>query len=81
MKNNSKKVIHLIAVARPNFMKIAPLYHALKSEKWAKPIIVHTGQHYDLNMSDAFFNDLGLPDPHLHLGVEVVRMRNRPAES
>ena len=47
-------LIHLICAARPNFMKIAPLYHALKKEDWAKPVIVHTGQHYDLNMSDAF---------------------------
>ena len=61
--------IHLIAAARPNFMKIAPLYHALKKEPWAKPLIVHTGQHYDLNMSDVFFQDLGLPEPDLHLGV------------
>jgi UDP-N-acetylglucosamine 2-epimerase (non-hydrolysing) len=61
--------IHLIAAARPNFMKIAPLYHALKQEAWAEPVIVHTGQHYDINMSDAFFKDLELPDPHIHLGV------------
>jgi UDP-N-acetylglucosamine 2-epimerase (non-hydrolysing) len=62
-------IIHLIAAARPNFMKIAPLYHALIKEDWADPIIVHTGQHYDLNMSDAFFKDLGLPEPGLHLGI------------
>ena len=61
--------IHLIAAARPNFMKIAPLYHALKKESWAEPKIVHTGQHYDLNMSDVFFSDLGLPEPDIHLGV------------
>ena len=61
--------IHLISAARPNFMKIAPLYHALKKESWAEPLIVHTGQHYDLNMSDVFFQDLGLPKPDLHLGV------------
>ncbi len=61
--------IHLIAAARPNFMKIAPLYHALKNEAWADPVIVHTGQHYDINMSDAFFKDLDLPDPHIHLGI------------
>ena len=63
------KKIHLIAAARPNFMKIAPLYHELKRTDWAKPVIVHTGQHYDLNMSDAFFRDLMLPEPHFHLGV------------
>lgn len=64
-----KKNIHLIAAARPNFMKIGPLYHALKKEAWAEPVIVHTGQHYDLNMSDVFFNDLKLPPPHIHLGI------------
>ena len=63
------KIIHLIAAARPNFMKIAPLYHALKNESWVDPIIIHTGQHYDLNMSDSFFRDLRLPEPQLHLGV------------
>ena len=62
-------LIHLIAAARPNFMKIAPLYHALKKEPWAKAVIVHTGQHYDLNMSDVFFQDLGLRTPDVHLGV------------
>jgi UDP-N-acetylglucosamine 2-epimerase (non-hydrolysing) len=61
--------IHLIAAARPNFMKIAPLYHALAREPWCEPQIVHTGQHYDANMSDAFFRDLGLPKPHFHLEV------------
>jgi len=61
--------IHLVCAARPNFMKVAPLYHALKQETWAGPIIVHTGQHYDQNMSDAFFDDLGLPSPDIHLGV------------
>jgi UDP-N-acetylglucosamine 2-epimerase (non-hydrolysing) len=50
-------------------MKIAPLYHALKSEEWVEPVIVHTGQHYDLNMSDVFFEDLGIPEPAIHLGV------------
>ena len=66
---DKRKRIHLIAAARPNFMKIAPLYHALKKEQWALPFIVHTGQHYDLNMSDVFFQDLGLPEPDIHLGV------------
>ena len=62
-------LIHLVCAARPNFMKVAPLYHALKKESWAKPVIVHTGQHYDINMSDAIFEDLGLPGPDIHLGV------------
>ncbi len=61
--------VHLIAAARPNFMKIAPLWHALRSEGWCQPAIVHTGQHYDPNMSDAFFRDLRLPAPQFHLEI------------
>src|SRR5882757_2634222 len=66
----ANKVIHLIAAARPNFMKIAPLYHALTAARdWAAPVIVHTGQHYDANMSDAFFADLALPKPDYNLEI------------
>lgn len=61
--------VHLIAAARPNFMKIAPLYHALNVTDWCKPELVHTGQHYDKNMSDTFFEDLQIPKPHFHLNV------------
>jgi UDP-N-acetylglucosamine 2-epimerase (non-hydrolysing) len=61
--------IHLIAAARPNFMKIAPLYHALAPESWCRAQIVHTGQHYDYNMSESFFRDLRLPEPDFHLEV------------
>lgn len=50
-------------------MKIAPLYHALNNQDWCKVSIIHTGQHYDANMSDDIFADLMLPDPHFHLGV------------
>lgn len=50
-------------------MKIAPLYHALCRETWCRPVLVHTGQHYDENMSGAFFTDLRLPEPHIHLGI------------
>lgn len=59
--------IHLVAGARPNFMKVGPLFHALSKTNWANPIIVHTGQHQDRLMSDVFLNDLGLPDPHINL--------------
>ena len=61
--------IHLIAAARPNFMKIAPLYHELIKREGIEPLIIHTGQHYDLNMSDIFFQNLKLVDPHIHLAV------------
>ena len=60
---------HLIAAARPNFMKIAPVYHAMNAADWCEPVIVHTGQHYDANMSDSFFEDLGLPTPDYNLEV------------
>ena len=62
-------IVHLIAAARPNFMKIAPLYHALRTTDWAEPVLVHTGQHYDHNMSDAILEDLRLPAPDFHMGV------------
>ncbi len=65
----SKTLVHLIAAARPNFMKVAPLYHALKVDGAFEPRIVHTGQHYDPNMSGAFFEDLLLPEPDFHLNV------------
>jgi UDP-N-acetylglucosamine 2-epimerase (non-hydrolysing) len=63
------RVVHLVAAARPNFMKVAPVYHALKATSWCDPVLVHTGQHYDPDMSDAFFMDLRLPKPHHHLGI------------
>jgi len=61
--------VHLIAAARPNFMKVAPLWHALTAAPDFEPVLIHTGQHYDANMSDAIFADLSLPQPHHHLGV------------
>ena len=61
--------IHLVAGARPNFMKIAPLYHVLRKETWADPIIVHTGQHQDPSMSCVFLQELNLPAPRFNLGA------------
>jgi len=68
------KVISVVG-ARPNFMKVAAICEAIKEhnrESCTNPIehlLVHTGQHYDTNMSDFFFNDLALPKPKLFLGV------------
>jgi len=62
--------IDLIAGARPNFMKIGPIHHAL--QKFADKIqirVVHTGQHYDQNMSTIFFEQLGLPKPDISLNI------------
>ncbi len=65
-----KLKVFLVAGARPNFMKIAPLYDEMKKLPAAfEPIIVHTGQHYDENMSKVFFDDLELPRPDIYLGV------------
>ena len=64
--------IILIAGARPNFMKIAPLIHELKKEGMNKdivPLLVHTGQHYDIAMSQVFFQELGIPEPDINLEV------------
>ncbi|MDP4240596.1 MAG: UDP-N-acetylglucosamine 2-epimerase (non-hydrolyzing), partial [Bacteroidota bacterium] len=59
----------LVAGARPNFMKIAPLMHALKGHPFIKPILVHTGQHYDVKMSGQFFEELNIPAPDMNLEV------------
>jgi UDP-N-acetylglucosamine 2-epimerase (non-hydrolysing) len=60
----------LVAGARPNFMKVAPIYAEMKRRKGEfVPILLHTGQHYDPAMSDAFFRDLDLPRPDIYLGV------------
>jgi len=63
------KVINVVG-ARPNFMKVAPIVAAMKKRPDRfEPLVVHTGQHYDASMSDAFFTDLELPKPDIHLGV------------
>ncbi|MEC5398166.1 non-hydrolyzing UDP-N-acetylglucosamine 2-epimerase [Uliginosibacterium sp. H1] len=62
------KSIYLVAGARPNFMKIAPIVRALQARADAFSYkIVHTGQHYDRDMSDVFFEELGIPQPDHHL--------------
>ena len=59
----------LIAGARPNFMKIAPLTREITLQSAIDPVLVHTGQHYDEKMSELFFRQLGLPEPDINLGV------------
>jgi len=63
-----KKVI-LVAGARPNFMKIAPILRAMKNHPDLRAILVHTGQHYDDNMSEAFFAGLGIKKPDYQLSI------------
>ncbi|WP_428505820.1 non-hydrolyzing UDP-N-acetylglucosamine 2-epimerase [Roseateles sp.] len=60
--------IHLIAGARPNFMKIAPIVRALQADGRLAWKIIHTGQHYDRDMNDVFFEELGIPTPDVRLG-------------
>jgi UDP-N-acetylglucosamine 2-epimerase (non-hydrolysing) len=66
----SRPAVVLVAGARPNFMKVAPILRA-----WAgcapafDPVLVHTGQHYDASMSDVFFDELGIPAPRVHLAA------------
>lgn len=60
-------ILH-VAGARPNFMKVAPVLRALDARA-STNILVHTGQHYDAKMSATFFDDLGLPEPDVHLEV------------
>ena len=69
----AKMKIDLIAGARPNFMKIAPIIDAIhKAQSLGKNIqyrLIHTGQHYDKNMSESFFEQLGIPEPDINLGA------------
>src|SRR6266705_3707899 len=67
----------LVAGARPNFMKIAPLIKSFKAHNARRKVgasaigyrLIHTGQHYDQKMSDVFFSELGIPAPDINLGV------------
>ena len=63
-----KKII-LVAGARPNFMKIAPILRSIENHQFINAVLVHTGQHYDDNMSEAFFSGLGIRKPDYHLDV------------
>jgi UDP-N-acetylglucosamine 2-epimerase (non-hydrolysing) len=62
------QIIHVVG-ARPNFMKAAPVMTALSQFTKLSQMLVHTGQHYDANMSEVFFQELGLPEPDINLEV------------
>jgi len=61
-------VFHIVG-ARPNFMKVAPVMNALKTRPHIVQTLIHTGQHYDANMSDVFLEQLGIPAPDVNLAV------------
>ena len=62
------KLFHVVG-ARPNFMKAAPVIEAINAVPGIKQSLVHTGQHYDANMSQIFFDQLGMPRPDYNLEV------------
>ena len=63
------KRIACVVGARPNFMKVAPILHAMKKKPELQPLLIHTGQHYDKYLSDVFFDELGIDPPDISLGV------------
>jgi len=74
------KIISVVG-ARPNFMKIAPFIQAIvnynrENSEEIQHILVHTGQHYDVRMSETFFSALGIPNPDINLEIGRVAMRN-----
>jgi UDP-N-acetylglucosamine 2-epimerase (non-hydrolysing) len=66
--------------ARPNFVKIAPIMRSLAKRPGFEPRLVHTGQHYDAQLSDVFFEQLGIPAPDIHLGVGPGTQTGQTAE-
>ena len=62
--------ITIVAGARPNFMKIAPIIHAIEKKEGIEHRLVHTGQHYNKNLSETFFNELNIPKPAVNLNVK-----------
>src|SRR6202043_372829 len=72
-------IFHIVG-ARPNFMKVAPVLNALKARENVVQTLVHTGQHYDVNMSDVFFQQLGIPDPDVTKHVGSPNYANQTAE-
>lgn len=74
------KIVHLICAARPNFMKVAPLYHALRATDWCEPVIVWVRQHTDAKMANDFFHQLNLPAaPCFESYESALRFIARPA--
>lgn len=68
-EKSSMKRFACIVGARPNFMKMAPILRAFENYPNAESVLIHTGQHYDKNLSDVFFEELGIKKPDLFLGI------------
>ena len=65
---SSMKILHVVG-AKPNFIKVAPVIRALEKIDGVRQSLVHSGQHYDINMSDIFFQQLGIPVTDINLEV------------
>lgn len=63
-----KKILTVVG-ARPQFIKAATVSRALAARNNVREVLVHTGQHYDLNMSSVFFDEMGIPEPRYNLGI------------
>ncbi len=74
-----KHILHVVG-ARPNFVKVAPVVRALQKRPAVRQTLVHTGQHYDANMSDVFFQQLGIPAPDVNLSVGAGSHARQTAE-
>jgi UDP-N-acetylglucosamine 2-epimerase (non-hydrolysing) len=73
------KILNIVG-ARPNLPKIAPLIHEMQRHPEIEAILVHTGQHYDEKLSDIFFRQMGIPSPHVNLGVGSGSHASQTAE-
>ncbi len=73
------RILNIVG-ARPNLPKIAPLMREMQGHPEIDPILVHTGQHYDDNLSDIFFRQMGIPSPHVNLEVGSGSHASQTAE-
>src|SRR5213082_1457045 len=78
--NPTPTKILLVAGARPNFIKIAPLMRAFASNPRFRARLVHTGQHYDAKLSKVFFEDLAIPKPDIELEIGSASHAQQTAE-
>jgi UDP-N-acetylglucosamine 2-epimerase (non-hydrolysing) len=78
MPQSTPHILHVVG-ARPNFIKVAPVMRALEKRAF-RQTLVHTGQHYDVNMSEVFFEQLGIPAPYVNLSAEAGSHARQTAE-
>src|SRR5947208_11600313 len=76
---NFLKILNIVG-ARPNLPKIAPLLREMRQHPETTAILVHTGQHYDENLSDIFFRQMGIPTPQVNLEVGSGSHASQTAE-